>query len=189
MVTDLLQRLKEGDEQAYQRLFCLYYANLVVYADGFLKDREAAEDVVQDFFIDFWFRKKYKTLSGEVENYWYRSIRNNCLTYLRDKKRHESHLTRLGKLTERSEQFQFRLEELEEKEEIRRAIEQLPSQCRLIFTLCCLESMKYQEVADRLGISINTVRTQMGRALKSLRDALKGKTFTTLLFLLFLRRR
>lgn len=52
----------------------------------------------------------------------------------------------------------------------------------MIFTLCCLENMKYQEVADKLGISINTVRTQMTRAFKSLRDTLSGKTFTSILF-------
>lgn len=85
---------------------------------------------------------------------------------------------------EETEDFRFSLEEMEEREEIQKAINLLPEQCRLIFTLCCLENMKYQEVADKLGISINTVRTQMTRAFKSLRDTLSGKTFTSILFVM-----
>lgn len=187
MVAELLQKLKEGDKQAYEQLFCLYYAHLVTYAYSILQQREVAEDIVQELFIDFWFLKKYKQIQGNIENYWYRAVRNNCLTYLRDRKCHEEHLLRLGKTTEKTESFQFTLEELEEKEEIRKAIENLPEQCRLIFKLCCFENMKYQEVADQLDISINTVRTQMGRALKSLRASLKGKSFNLLLWALFIR--
>lgn len=188
VVIELLQKLKEGDKQAYEQLFCLYYAHLVAYAYSILQQKETAEDIVQELFIDFWCLKKYKHINGNIENYWYRSVRNNCLTYLRNQKCHEEHLLRLGKTAERTESFQFTLEELEEKEEIRKAIEHLPEQCRLVFKLCCFENMKYQEVADQLGISINTVRTQMGRALKSLRASLKGKTFNLILWNLFIHR-
>ena len=55
MTADLLHGLKNGDEQAYKHLFYLYYANLVVYANTFLKNGGAAEDVIQEFFIAFWY--------------------------------------------------------------------------------------------------------------------------------------
>lgn len=112
----------------------------------------------------------------------YRSVRNLCLNYLRDDKRRMAKFS--DYVVEETEDFRFSLEEMEEREEIQKAINLLPEQCRLIFTLCCLENMKYQEVADKLGISINTVRTQMTRAFKSLRDTLSGKTFTSILFVM-----
>ena len=81
--------------------------------------------------------------------------------------------------------------ELEDKEreyqQLYKALHQLPEQCKQVFTLCCLQDMKYREAADLLGISINTVRTQMGRAYKILRNSLDNKTFLNLLFLRFLK--
>ena len=82
MTDEELQELKLGDERAYKRLFYMYYANLVLYANAFLKNREASEDVVQEFFITFWYEKKYKSIVGGLEGYLYRSVRNNCLNYL-----------------------------------------------------------------------------------------------------------
>lgn len=180
MGADLLHGLRAGDEQAYKRLFYLYYANLVVYAGSFLKDRAEAEDVVQEFFITFWHEKKHYNVTHDLEGYLYRSVRNLCLNYIRDDKRRQVKFA--DYVIEETEDFKFTLEEMEEREEIQRAIDLLPEQCRLIFTLCCLESMKYQDAADMLGVSINTVRTQMTRAFKSLRDSLSGKTFTSILF-------
>ena len=186
MTDEELQELKLGDERAYKRLFYMYYANLVLYANAFLKNREASEDVVQEFFITFWYEKKYKSIVGGLEGYLYRSVRNNCLNYLRNEKRHHDRLIHM--VVEEAEEFKFSLEEMEEREEIQRAINKLPEKCRAIFTLCCLENMKYQEVANQLGISINTVRTQMGRAFKSLRDSLSGKTFTMILYMILFHR-
>ena len=182
MTADLLHGLKNGDEQAYKHLFYLYYANLVVYANTFLKNGGAAEDVIQEFFIAFWYEKKHNHVTSDLEGYLYRSVRNLCLNYLRDDKRRMAKFS--DYVVEETEDFRFSLEEMEEREEIQKAINLLPEQCRLIFTLCCLENMKYQEVADKLGISINTVRTQMTRAFKSLRDTLSGKTFTSFLFVM-----
>lgn len=182
MAADLLHGLKNGDERVYKHLFYLYYANLVVYANTFLKNTGTAEDVVQEFFIAFWYEKKHNHVERDLEGYLYRSVRNLCLNHLRDDKRRMARFT--DYVVEESEDFRFSLEEMEEREEIQKAIDLLPEQCRLIFTLCCLESMKYQEVAEQLGISINTVRTQMTRAFKSLRDRLSGKTFTSILFMI-----
>ena len=81
-----------------------------------------------------------------------------------------------------------RLEDKErEYNQLYQALHKLPEQCKQVFTLCCLQDMKYQEAADYLGISINTVRTQMGRAYKILRNSLDSKSFLNLLFLRFLK--
>ncbi|WP_294142968.1 RNA polymerase sigma-70 factor [uncultured Sanguibacteroides sp.] len=185
MSANLLQELKTGDEQAYKRLFRVYYANLVVYASTILKDREVAEDIVQELFINFWYEKKYESINSELERYLFRAIRNNCINYIRNERRHNDRLVRM--IVNEKEECKVDLEEMEEREELYRAMNRLPEQCRRIFDLCCVEGMKYQEVANQLGISINTVRTQMARAFKSLRISLRGKSFTALLYFIFLR--
>ena len=185
MSANLLQELKTGDEQAYKRLFRVYYANLVVYASTILKDREVAEDIVQELFINFWYEKKYENINSELERYLFRSTRNNCINYIRNERRHNDKLVRM--IVNEKEECKVDLEEMEEREELYRAMNRLPEQCRRIFNLWCVEGMKYQEGANLLGISINTVRTQMARAFKSLRVSLNGKSFTALLYFIFLR--
>lgn len=71
MTADLLHGLKNGDEQAYKHLFYLYYANLVVYANTFLKNGGAAEDVIQEFFIAFWYEKKHNHVTSDLEGILY----------------------------------------------------------------------------------------------------------------------
>lgn len=177
----ILEKLKTHTEQAYRVLFHTYYPGLVVYADSILKDQVCAEDLVQDFFIDFWYEKRYKEIESGLDRYLYRSVRNRCLNKLRDDKRRRQRMIEL--VTEEVEEFKFNIEELEEKEELFQAVHKLPEQCRRIFSMCCMEGFTYQETADQLGITINTVRTQMGRALKSLRTSLKGRTFNMILFM------
>ena len=134
MSANLLQELKTGDEQAYKRLFRVYYANLVVYASTILKDREVAEDIVQELFINFWYEKKYENISSELERYLFRSTRNNCINYIRNERRHNDKLVRM--IVNEKEECKVDLEEMEEREELYRAMNRLPEQCRRIFNLC-----------------------------------------------------
>lgn len=186
---NILAELKRGSEQAYRRLFYIYFSDLVLYANSIMKDRVVAEDIVQDLFIIFWQEKKYRQIDVGLEGYLYRSVRNACLNYLRDEKRKNDRL--LETIVEAADEAHFSFDDVEaeqERLEIYRVYHNLPAQCKQIFTLCCLEGLTYQEAAGRLGVSINTVRTQMGRAFKFLRDSLSGKTFSSILFL-FLRHR
>lgn len=179
----LLSELKREREQAYRNLFYTYFADLVLYAHSILKDRATAEDIVQELFITFWQEQKYRRIDTGLQGYLYRSVRNVCLNYLRDEKLKNNHL--LEMMVNAANEIRFSFDDMEveqEREEVYRAYHQLPIQCKQIFTLCCLQGLKYQETADQLGISINTVRTQMGRAFKFLRDSLSGKTFSSILF-------
>lgn len=179
---EILEALKKGEERAYNRLFHLYFTDLVLFAHNLLKNKEAAEDIVQELFIAFWYEKKYNHITRDLEGYLYRSLRNTCLNWLRDENRRQTKLSQMPMETKEEPTLPEDLMASEkEREELYRALGKLPPQCKQIFTLCCLHDMKYQETADHLGLSINTVRTQMGRALKSLRDSLRGKTFSHLL--------
>lgn len=185
---NILKGLQEGDEQAYKDLFATYFADLVLYANHFLKNQAASEDIVQDFFITFWFEKKFSGIESDLKGYLYRSLRNTCLNHLRNELRKQE---KLAHIPVEKESVTLMTAELEDKEreyqQLYKALHQLPEQCKQVFTLCCLQDMKYREAADLLGISINTVRTQMGRAYKILRNSLDNKRFLNLLFLHFLK--
>lgn len=181
MAKDLLSELKQGSESAYKQLFYGYFTDLVYYANHFLKNRELAEDLVQELFIAFWYEKKYLSIQSGLEGYLYRSVRNSCLNQLRDDKRKNDKLSLLEPQAMSEQSFMWNESEAA-KDELFCTFHRLPEQCKTVFTLCCMEGLKYQEAAEQLGLSIGTIRTQMGRAFKFLRNALDGKDFSSFLF-------
>ncbi len=185
---NILKGLQQDNEQAYKDLFAVYFTDLVLYANHFLKNQAAAEDIVQDFFITFWIEKKFSHIECDLGSYLYRSLHNICLNHLRNEQRKQEKLSLMPIEKDSSPILTAELEEKEQEyQQLYQALHNLPEQCKQIFTLCCLQDMKYQEAANYLGISINTVRTQMGRAYKILRNSLSSKTFLNLLFLRFLK--
>lgn len=183
----LLSELKGGSELAYKQLFYSYFTDLVYYANHFLKSKEQAEDLVQELFIAFWYEKKYLVIQSGLEGYLYRTVRNGCLNQLRNDKRKNEKLSHFddGCLAEEDCAWQ---ENEAVREVIYRTYHNLPEQCKNVFTLCCMDGLKYQEAAEQLGLSIGTIRTHMGRAFKFLRDALQGKDFSSFFFFLFTKR-
>ncbi|MEN6619271.1 MAG: RNA polymerase sigma-70 factor [Rikenellaceae bacterium] len=183
--TKILEDVKSGSEQAFQSLFCGYYTDLVAYAYRFVKDIETSEDIVQEFFINFWFKKKFEDIHSSVESYMFHSVKNACLNYIRNEKnRNNKHNEMMKGIDLCYDKLDI---EEEDFEKIYKAIHRLPERRKRIFMLCCFNNLKYHEVAEKLNISINTVRTQMGRALKSLRKYLNANSSNLFIsiFLLF----
>lgn len=179
---EILNGLKEGRPAIFRQLFDIYYDELVLFANHLLNDPQAAEDVVQDCLVDFWVNKRFQILTGGLNKYLFQSVKHAALNYLRGSRRREQR----HKQATRDGLFSNDRTEMEEEEIeiLYAAIHQLPEERKKIFMMVCLEGKKYQEVADILNISINTVKTQMGRAFQYLRSKLKGREFS--LFLLML---
>lgn len=172
--------MKDDD---FRLLFETYYDTLVVFANYWLDDLESAEDVVQDCFVDFLVNRRLENLSEGVDKYIFASVKHAALNFMRSKQRREQrHLVVLREQQE-SEQEYVELSE-EEIEYLYMAINHLPSDRRRIFMMVCLDGKKYQEVANILNISVNTVKTQMGRAFQYLRTVLDKEKFSMFLLIL-----
>lgn len=169
---DLLNKLKEGDREAFRETFYTYYADLVIFSSNILKDRYAAEDIVQDFFVKFWQERRFVSIVS-LKGYLFFSIKNASLNQLRDELSRERRKS--GYVNEISKEIydEYSLyDDAEEKnyDKIKQSIERLPESRRRILVLCYYHNMKYREVVDLLNISINTVKVQMGRALKFIKE-------------------
>lgn len=138
-----------------------------MYALRLVDDAVIAEDMVQDAFMKAWI---YIEKGGEIDNFtafMYRTLRNVCLSYLRDKR------DMLG------EEY---IPEVEEEDidtsfrdaEIWKAIDTLPEKCREIFLMSKRDGLTNEEIADELGISVKTVKNQMTKAFSRLREALSA---------------
>lgn len=167
------QTLPELDEEAartrLEKHFRAHYAELVAFATRYVSSSAAAEDVVQDVFLAFW-RNQASVETSNVRAYLYRSVYHRSLNALR-RARIERDLT-----PARSESVagaaDSELMARETNVAIRSAVESLPERCRMVFQLSREQGLTYPEIAQTLGISVKTVETQMGRALRSLREQL-----------------
>ena len=176
----ILERLKREDHSAFRQLFDAYYDALILFANHLLNNAEAAEDVVQDCFVDFWINRRFEHLDAGIDKYLFQCVKHADLNDLRGcRRREQRHAYMIQEMKEEEEATETSNEKLEI---LYAAIRQLPEERRKIFTLICLEGKKYQEVADLLQISVNTVKTQMGRSFQFLRKKLGNHKFYLLLF-------
>lgn len=167
-------KIQSGQIPAFEMLFKAYYQPLCRYAGGYIQDPDGAEEIVQAVFIGFWEKRKSIHIETSFKSYLYRAVRNSCLNELKHEKVKQSYLEgELVKDQAHSEPADHLTIQEELDAKIRSAIQKLPEQCRLIFTMSRFEELKYQEIADQLNLSVKTVENQMGKALRIMRVQLK----------------
>lgn len=156
-------------KKTYQHVFKAYYRQLCNFAFTFVKDKDVAEDVVQDVFLKFW--KKIEGLENQdnLKSYLYTSTRNRAIEKLR-KKREEYGLD--DKLENIPELYEDKIEQTVLLERVYNTIKDIPGKSKRVFELSKLRGFTYQEIADELNISVKTVESHMVKALKFLREQL-----------------
>ncbi len=165
--------LRNNDENAFETLFLRHYTSLVSFVKVFMPEaQEEARDIVSDVFGHLWTNRKKITLQGSLKAYLYAAVRNKTIDHAR---RHKVELVRLQDqfdditLTDHyTPEKELLYKEVDFK--IARLIELLPPQTKIIFRMNRDEGLTYEEVADLLHISVNTVKTHMYRALKFLKE-------------------
>ena len=168
----LLDALRRKDRAAYRCLFDLYFEKMVLFAEYFLLDRQESEDMVQEFFLALWNRKEIALVQpSSLKSYLFTQVRNRCLNRLKHLNIEDKHMQWLREAQQYAEIPDVEIDE-RLVAQIYEAIEELPQQARVIFRRCVIDGRKYREVAEEMGISVNTVNTQMKRAYKYLRTKL-----------------
>ncbi|MEZ4722466.1 MAG: RNA polymerase sigma-70 factor [Flavobacteriales bacterium] len=156
----------------FESLFREHYAALVGYANKLVRERDVAEDIVQQLFTGIWEKRESIEIDGNVRSYLLRSAHNTCLNHIKHQKIKQNHSDHTL-ATESISHERDALEEEEFSQRIKESIKDLPPQCRKIFLMSRLQGKKYQQIADELQLSIKTIENQMGKALKSLRESLQ----------------
>ena len=169
--TTSIKPLSAGSEQEFEQLFKEHFKSLYAYAFTILKNEAIAEETVQNFFYKIWEKKVPDNIQISLKAYLYKAVYHESLNYLKHQKikaRYQMHVMHQSKNhIDHAASRRILAKELEER--LRDAMNALPQQCRTIFQLSRFDGLKYQEIADQLGISVKTVENQMGKALKQLR--------------------
>jgi RNA polymerase sigma-70 factor (ECF subfamily) len=171
--TEIIRRIRQGDIEQFESLFRSSYVSLVRYAKTLIKDHDTAEEIVQDLFFRLWQDKEKLNIESSLNGYLFRSVHNKCLHYIEhnrvvDRYAEEMSYRQPEKQESPSDILQYR--ELQAR--VAKILERLPERCGQIFYLSRFEGLKYSEIAEKLSVSVKTVESNMGRALKEFRKEL-----------------
>jgi RNA polymerase sigma-70 factor, ECF subfamily len=169
----LLERISRDDEKAFEILFRTYYQDLCGFAARFVRRLDIAEELVQNTFINLWEKRKTLSIHTSFKAYIYKAIKNACINHYQSERPvtlydDEALLDDILRVPS----FLDKIEENELRDAVNKAIELLPERRKQIYLLHRQEGLTYREIAHVLDISVNTVETQMMRALRSIRSHL-----------------
>lgn len=185
--TELFQKMKSGDERAFDQLFREYYKYLVVIAYQYLKDEHASKDAVQEVMCDLWRRRDVIKIEYSLKYFLRRAVINRCLATARKNNRIslEEDAGVNQSTADNATEAAYQMKELNEV--LEGAYAKLPERCLLIFKMSRHQGLSHKEIAAKLNISTKTIENQMTKALKIIRAALKEYgAIGFLLLLLFL---
>lgn len=171
---ELIEKVRNGDKQAFEEMFKRYYKSLCVSALRYIPDEELAEDLVQDMFFRLWEKRENLFITTSLESYLYRSVHNLSINYLNHEKIKRGYKDKVIQgfknkhYNDDQAYWEFGLEDT-----IRKSVEMLPEKRRKIFKMSRFEDLKNQEIAQKLNVSVKTVEAQMTQAIRFLRDKLK----------------
>lgn len=179
---ELISRIKEGDESAFRIVFDLYSSKLYAFSYRFLKEKEPCQEVVQEVFLNLWINRAKLDTQYPIAPYLYTITRRLTLNVLRHVATSQSAMDKMWlnvkKVSNETEEEVF-------SEDLSRFTEQvlskMPKQQQLIFRMSRHQELSYDEIAEELNLSRNTVKNHLVAALKTLRTQL-NKAFSILFF-------
>ena len=169
---DWLQKLCQGEDEGYRIFFEEYYQILGLFAFKYVKDKDTAEDIINDIILELYSRKLQFENIVALKTYLFLSIKNRSLNYLR----HHQSTQRYLSLTEAEEERDFFLDNIIEEEVyflLKKAICKLPEPIRQIYELS-LQGLSNEEIARQLDLTIDSVKAYKKRGKQVLKKRLKG---------------
>ena len=176
------QQIKNGDEIALEKVYKAAFTSLVHYATEITGHPQLAEEVVQDVFLKIWQSRYDLVIKGSFKAYLFQSVHNHALNVLRQQKTKKESVNLVAQentwkfISDNYKIDDYLIDKIfsdETEAIIGRTIKELPDQCGKVFLMSRFESLKNEEIAIKLGLSENTVKTHIYRALQKIAQTLK----------------
>lgn len=176
--------IQQQDKLVFEIYYKENYSSFFLLACKYLKNPVQAQEIVNDIFVKLWQDGHEMIIESSLKSYICKAIINRSINVLNKNKKEAQNQKELGHWSE--EGYELRqLEETELKIRIYKAIDQLPEQCQRVFKMSRFEGMKQQGIADKLGISVKTVKNHITHALKQLGKAVDILLIATLIIKIF----
>ncbi len=169
----LIDKMKRGDRESFNKVFRHYYAPLTRFCVRFVGDSDQAAEIVQDLFVKVWTNREKLSLTSSFESYMLRSVRNSAITYINKERSHADANERIyagdSDVIDPSETLQSNNLEAS----YQKVLATMPEKRREVFLASRFDGLKYAEIAEKFGLSQKTVEAHMSAAIKQLKDGLK----------------
>lgn len=166
----MLQQIALGDEEAFSAIFDHYRKKIYSIALVYLKSAESAEEIVQDVFLKIWIKRSALPSIQKFDSYLFIVARNIILDRLKKKAYENAAKKELSFGSKYASDADSRIEQWQYDRLLDEAVSRLPPRQKQIFLLVKREGKDHKEIADELGVSKLTIKKQMARALKSIRQ-------------------
>ncbi len=176
-----LTNLQSGDVDALSKLIELYGGQVFHFALKFVKTKSIAEEICQDVFVQIWSKRNTLQPERNFGGYIYTITKNKCLNYLKSRSNKDRQVFELveGGIGPHPTPEEILLSN-EACESIRMAIQSLSPRRKEIFVLSRERGFSHQEIAEQLGISVNTVKVSISKATSHIKDFLQRNPSATL---------
>lgn len=183
----LVQQMLKGDDAAFSSIFKKHYVDLVLFAGTFVRDKPAAEEIVQDVFIRLWENRESVIITTSLRSFLLKSVQNKCIDTLRHLKIVDGYQEKFQNhplLLENDTENYVLYSELED--DLKKALEKLPPDISKIFLMNRFEGLTYPEIANQQNLSVRMVEIRMGKALGLLKQYLKDYLITIMFLITIL---
>ncbi|UKI46374.1 MAG: RNA polymerase sigma-70 factor [Phocaeicola vulgatus] len=172
--SDLIMALHSDSQDAFTHIYNMYVEILYTIAYKYLKDQDMAKDATQQIFLKLWELRHSISIEISIKNYLFTMTRNHILNEIRNNtSAMEKNYQIAQETSEFEEDITSRLEEDEVSKELYSCISSLPEQKRMVCLYKIRDGLSNQEIADKIGITIPTVKSHYTQAIKILRNKMK----------------
>ncbi|MGD0754963.1 MAG: RNA polymerase sigma-70 factor [Bacteroidales bacterium] len=169
----LIEKLKSGDPDSFSDIFSAYYKDLVFFAYSFTRELSSAEDIVQDTFVKLWEDHEKLIVTVSLKSILLKTIQNKCIDWHRHRRIVSNSSTYI---IDNSPLYEYDTDNYVLRSEmegiIEKAVENLPEKFKEAFEMNRFEGLKYQEIANKLNVSVRTIEVRISKALELLRKSL-----------------
>ncbi len=172
----VFEQLKKGNLKAFESLFKETYTVLCQYCYGLVGDEDISQELVQDFFFNFWKNRESITIKTSLKSYMYASVRNLALNQIekqRVRQRFSANAS-IGEIEPKHPDDELNYRDL--KTQVNNILKELPPRCTTIFGMSRYEGFTNNQIAKKLSISVKTVEADLAKSLKLLRRRLEHLT-------------
>jgi len=185
---ELIALLRKGDRVAFGEIYARYFGLLYIFIHRKLKDEDDAKDILQELFFNIWEKRETLNFSGTLTTYLYTAVRNRMLDRIGKKDVEARYVRSLQAFVDAGHSTSdHRIRERQLSTLIEQEIDALPAKMREVFLLSRRDHLTYKEIADKLDISEQTVRSHVKHALRTLRVRLGLFGYTAMLIKIFLK--
>ncbi|QPH38551.1 RNA polymerase sigma-70 factor [Pedobacter endophyticus] len=179
---EALAQMALDNQDAFKALYEKYSGKMLLYAFNVIKNKETAEDIIQNIFVDFWSKRTHVEINN-IESYLFRAVKYQIFNFFRNQKLAIEDITRLN-IIDISISASQKIEYHQLEKTINEMVAKLPKRCKEIFEMSRFKFKSHKEIADELGISVQAVKNQISRALIFIKDELRKEEY--LLFSFFI---